>query len=120
MFISLVFHLIFITANANCPNILDLCYSFLPNSQVFSTCIFLIVWTNKLAWLEHGDNVAKITGLMSCLWLCIRKWNKIRALRSYKNCLNQGSLIHMLSAWFEQGGDCLVQIHRQSKSATYL
>lgn len=85
-----MFHLIFITANANCPNILDLCYSFLSNSQVFSTCIFLIVWTNKLAWLEHGDNVAKITGLMSGLWLCIRKWNKIWALHNYKNCPKSG------------------------------
>ena len=72
-----MFSLIFMTS-ANCRNLLDLliCYSFLPNNQVFSTCIFLIVWANKLAWLGHGDNVAKITGLLSCIWFCVRKWNQ--------------------------------------------
>ena len=78
--------------SANCRNLLDLliCYSFLPNNQVFSTCISLIVWANKLAWLGYGDNVAEITGLLSCIWLCMRKWNQPGAWQPEKSWNSPG------------------------------
>lgn len=65
---------------------------------------FLIVWSNRPAWLEHGNNVAKITGFMSHIWLCIRKGNKMKALSSYKNCPKLGLIkLQVLGAWFKSG-----------------